>query len=414
MTYLINRKRFILDNIEALLKAAFSPANIEASLSTQPLAELQLLLENSGNTAIENLRAFRYQVPPVDFQRLCQQNYSDLFRLQDHVAAWQQDPLWDTLRLDAKAFYAALDKMLQAVQIFLESTGIRGMAAEELLPACYLEKQLSAMAKNINLLRSRFLSAAADPALQDLLVAHFQSSCTRREVRQQELWYMEQLMEAMLAGLSTSKAADNDLFLMHELVKWNFNSPEGYGYCRDKLMAAFGEKIGRKRRFLLMSWHLKGIKQLLCIPDQSLHPQYPSLKDLLIELLQTEIAYAETGFSEAESKTPEARLESPTPFGASQSTAKFQLQLTQRMLAIWTQTLITMRIITLGVKGQRRFTEFLADHFTTGDEPIQPDCFRRRYKEKHTAASEKLIRILEQMILIIKHEYMSINISAEK
>lgn len=135
MTYLINRKRFILDNIEALLKAALSPANIEASLSTQPLAELQLLLENSGNTAIESLRAFRYQVPPVDFQRLCQQNYSDLFRLQDHVAAWQQDPLWDTLRLDAKAFYAALDKMLQAVQIFLESTGIRGMADEELLPA---------------------------------------------------------------------------------------------------------------------------------------------------------------------------------------------------------------------------------------------------------------------------------------
>lgn len=414
MTYLINRKRFILDNIEALLKAALSPANIEASLSTQSLAELQLLLENSGNTAIESLRAFRYQVPPVDFQRLCQQNYSDLFRLQDHVAAWQQDSLWDTLRLDAKAFYAALDKMLHAVQIFLESTGIRGMAAEELLPACCLEKQLSAMAKNINLLRSRFLSAAADPALQDLLVAHFQSFCTRREVRQQELWYMEQLMEAMLAGLSTSKAADNDLFLMHQLVKWNFNSPEGYGYCRDKLMAALGEKIGRKRRFLLLSWHLKGIKQLLCIPDQSLHPQYPSLKDLLIELLQTEIAYAETGFSEAESKTPEARLESPTPFGASQSTAKFQLQLTQRMLAIWTQTLITMRIITLGVKGQRRFTEFLADHFTTGDEPIQPDCFRRRYKEKHTAASEKLISILEQMILIIKHEYMSINISAEK
>lgn len=414
MTYLINRKRFILDNIEALLKAAFSPANIEASLSTQPLAELQLLLENSGNTAIESLRAFRYQVPPVDFQRLCQQNYSDLFRLQDHVVAWQQDSLWDTLSLDAKAFYAALDKMLQAVQIFLESTGIRGMADEELLPACYLEKQLSAMAKNINLLRSRYLSAAADPVLQDLLVAHFQSFCTRREVRQQELWYMEQLMEAMLAGLSTSKAEDNELFLMHELVKWNFNSPAGYGYCRDKLMAALGEKIGRKRRFLLMSWHLKGIKQLLCIPDQSLHPQYPSLKDLLIELLQTEIAYAETGFSEAESKTPEARLESPTPFGASQSTAKFQLQLTQRMLAIWTQTLITMRIITLGVKGQRRFTEFLADHFTTGDEPIQPDCFRRRYKEKHTAASEKLISILEQMILIIKHEYMSINISAEK
>lgn len=438
MAYLINRKRFILDNIEALLKAALSPANIEASFSTQSLAELQLLLDNSGNTAIESLRAFRYQVPPVDFQRLCQQNYSDLFRLQDHVAAWQQDSLWDTLSLDAKAFYAALDKMLHGVQIFLESTGIRGMAAEELLPACYLEKQLSAMTKNINLLRSRFLSAAADPALQDLLVAHFQSFCTRREVRQQELWYMEELMEAILAGLSTSKAEDNELFLMHELVKWNFNSPEGYGYCRDKLMAAFGEISGSKGQLQELIWQQKGLKQLLCVPGMALNHDYPSLKELLLELLSTEIAYQETTVAESvltaaansellsgtqgniaaysHSKWQKGKLK---PQGDAHQqlpgSDKFQLQLNQRVLAIWTQVLMSMQILKVGIKGQRRFTQFLADHFTTaGMETIQPESFHRRYKEKHSGSCEILITILEQMIMTIRYEYIGINIPIKK
>lgn len=426
MTYLINRKRFILDNIEALLKAALSPANIEASLSTKSLAELQLLLDNSGSTAIESLRAFRYQVPPVDFQRLCQQNYSDLFRLQDHVAAWQQDPLWDTLSLDAKAFYAALEKMLHAVRIFLESTGIRGLAAEELLPAFYLEKQLSALAKNINLLRSRFLSAAADPVLQDLLVAHFQSFCTRREVRQQELWYMEQLMEAMLAGLSISKAEDNEFFLMQELVKWNFNSPEGYGYCRDKLMAAFGEISGSKGQLQELIWQQKGLKQLLCVPGMALNYNYPSLKELLLELLNTEITYQERTVAESvltaaansellsgsqgnvQGQGGDAHQRFPEP-------EKFQLQLNQRVLAIWTQVLMSMQILKVGIKGQRRFTQFLADHFTTaGMETIQPESFHRRYKEKHSGSCEILITILEQMIMIIRYEYIGINIPIKK
>lgn len=439
MTYLINRKRFILDNIEALLKAGLSPANIEASLSTQSLAELQLLLDHSCSSAIESLRAFRYQVPSVDFQRLCQQNYSDLFRLQDHVAAWQQDPIWDALPLDAKAFYAALNKMLQAVQIFLESTGIHGMAAEELLPAYYLEKQLSAMAKNINLLRSRFLSAAADPVLQDLLVAHFHFYCTRQQVRQQELWYMEQLMEAMLAGLSTSKAADNELFLMHELVKWNFNSPEGYGYCRDKLMAALGETSSSKGQLQELIWQQKGLKQLLCVPGLALYQDYPSLKELLLELLSTEIAYQEKTVAESvltaaantellsgsqgyapgqqgHSKWQKGKLK---PQGDAHQqlpeSDKFQLQLNQRVLAIWTQVLMSMQILKVGIKGQRRFTQFLADHFTTaGMETIQPESFHRRYKEKHSGSCEILITILEQMIMIIRYEYIGINIPIKK
>ena len=182
MTYLINRKRFILDNIEALLKADLNPANIEATLSRQPLAELQLLLENSSMSAIEGLKAFRYQVPGADFQRLCQQNYSDLFRLKDQFQLLQQQDCFAALSATARAFYVALESMLKGVQAYLESTGISGMAGDELLPSCYLESRLALLRRDDDLLKSRFKSSTADATLKDLLTEHFQSVAAPRLV----------------------------------------------------------------------------------------------------------------------------------------------------------------------------------------------------------------------------------------
>lgn len=420
--YLLNRKRFILDNIEALLKADLNPANIEATLSRQPLAELALMLDSSSMGAIESLKAFRYQVPAADFQRLCQQNYSDLFRLKDQFQQLQQQENFAAVSAGARVFYAALEDMLSGVQAYLESTGISGMAGDELLPACYLESRLALLRRDNDLLKSRLKASTADAALKDLLTEHFQSFSCRHQVNQQELHYSEQLMQALLNGLNPGHAEEQGLHLMYKIIQWNFNSAESYVYCRNKILVVLEDTVGSKRRLLLLNWQLKAIKQLLCIPGVALHPQYPNLKDLLIEMLSTEISYEEAAFSEAGRKVwtaaasmPSTQARTSTAADTPPATPKFQLQLTQRVLAIWTQTLINTKVLSLGVQGQRRFTEFLADHFTTvGMENIQPDYFRRRYKEKHTSASEKLIAILEQMILSIKHEYFGINVPTEK
>jgi len=427
--YLLNRKRFILGNILALLQAEFNPVNIEATLTRQPLAALQLQLDESRDTALATLKTFRYKVPASDFQRLCQQNYSDLFRLKDQLLEIRQEQRWSLLTEDAKTFYTAVEDMLNAVQEFLESTGIRSMAPEEMLPVHYLDIRLHLLRGDINLLRSRFHSSAADKDLKDILVAHFQTFSTQKQVNQQELRYTEGFMQAILKSLKPAPAADQDLHLMFKVVQWNFNSPEGYLYCKNKLLEALEDSSGSKGRLQVLNFQQKLLKQLLCIPNMALHPQYPDLRNLLLELLQTEIVYEQaTAYDEPKHQEPLLH-HSPLHHAATQHYAplqhqaqhvpaaeeKFQLQLSQRVLAMWTQALISMKILKLGIQGQRRFTQFLADHFTTaGMEVIQPDSFRRRYKEKHSGSSEILINILEQMILMIRHEYIGINIIAEK
>lgn len=404
--YLINRKRFILENIEVLLKADLSLANIEASIEKQSLPELQQLLKDSADAAIEGLKVFRYEIPIADYHRLCQQNYGDLFRMKDRFQQMQQTAAYGLLGRNAKRLYEALWLMLVEVESFLKRRGIKGLEPEELVPDYYLATRLTQLGRDNDLLRSRFRSGKADPILSELLSDYAQSFCARQHVSWQNLQYMEQLMRVLLQSMKT---ADEDLMLMHTVIRLDFNTPEAYQYCRNNILEALEEAAGSKRKLMLLSWHDKAIKQLLPLPGISLNPQYPALKTLLIEFVSTEISYLEAAEFETNAAEPSWTGTKKALLPGFSATGKFQLQVSQRVLAIWTQTLITMEVIRLGHKGQRKFTEFLADHFTTaGLEEIHPDSFRRRFKEKHISASETLISILEQMILVIKNEYIGV------
>lgn len=406
--YLINRKRFTLDNIAVLLKSDLHPANIEASIHKQSLAALKQLLASSGLEAVESLKAFRYNIPPGDFEQLCQQNYSDLFRLRDDFQLLQRTDLVEGLNLEAKALYTALWTMLEVLARYLEGTGIRGMAPHEMLPKYYLENRLCLLRKEMLLLQSKFQACSADGLLTGVILDHFRQFSIRQESSQQQLQYMEQLMAALLDMLKAGGAENQDLNLMHKVIQFNFNAPGAYQYCRDKILELLEDTQGSTRRMLLLTWQLKTLRQLLPVPGLALNLQYPELKVLLIDFVQAEISYQEVAVAESLQKHLQPAKSQKAP-GQAGRFGKFRLQLSQRALAIVSQTLMSMDIIPLGVKEQRRFTEFLADHFTTaGLEEIIPDNFRRRYKEKHGSTSESVVDLLERMILFIKQEYMGI------
>lgn len=408
--HLINRKRFTLDNIEGLLKADLNPANIEASIHKQSLTALQQQLINTGTGAIESLKAFRYEIPKKDFEQLCQQNYSDLFRLKDQFQLMQQTEIVSYLNPDAKELYRCLWAVLEEVSGFLESTGIRSMAAHELLPAFYLKTRLALLHKDTLLLQTKFLACNADPELSALLLEQFRNFSKRQEASQQELSYMEQLMAGVLPVLTPGSADTLQLNLIHKLVELNFNAAACYQYCRRKILEALEDTQGSTRSMLLLTWHQKCLRQLFAASGLGLNHKYPALKELLLDFIQSEMSYQESSAADALDAGMQPAKHHKAP-GLKAGLGKFQLQLSQRALAMWSQVLISMNIIRLGAKDQRRFTEFLADHFTTaGLEEILPDNFRRRYKEKHTATSELLIDILERMIRFIKQEYMGLEI----
>ncbi len=414
--YLINRKRFILNNIEVLLKADLHPANIEASIQQQTFPVFARLFDSSAEAAIAALQDLRYEIPAADFRQLCQQNFSDLFRLKDRIALLQQEESVLLLNMEARDLYVLLGRMFNAVLAYLERTGIKGLSADELLPPGHLALRRDIMSSDCLILQARCKAHEVDQLFAALLINHFQAFIIQQQVTQQQLDYNEQLLSGLLSLLKSTKLLEADLQLMHKIVELNFNAQSGFVYCRDKILQALEDASNMDSRMLLLSWHHKVTQQTLPLPELALHPKYPSLKLLLLEFLQSEISYQQklSPLSAPENTSVKVIKQSATANQKS-GNGKFQLQFSQRVLAIWAQTLLNMELLQLGGTSQHRFIELLAEHFSTsGSERIAADNLRRRFKEKHVPACETLIGILEQMILSIKQEYIGIISPAKK
>ena len=236
--HLINQKRFTLDTINGLLKADLHPANIEANIQNQSLTALQQMLSKCGLEAVESLEAFRYEIPQRDFEQLCQQNYSDLFRLQDRFQIMQGSLAAKSLNAEAKALYHFLWEMLEEVRVYLEGTGIRGMAAAELLPRFYLEKRQSLLKAHNQVFLAKCKAQMVDAFLQNLLTRHFEVFLCRTDVSQAELWYAEQLMSTLLNVMAAKPEANVEQQLMERLICINFNAYDFYHYCSQQLKTA--------------------------------------------------------------------------------------------------------------------------------------------------------------------------------
>lgn len=403
--YLINRKRFTLQNIEVLLKADFHPANIEASIQNQSLLALQELLRTNGLEAIESLSAFRYEIPRSDFEQLCQQNYSDLFRLKDRFQLMQQTAMTKSLSAEAQELYRSLWIMLEEVSTFFEGTGIRGMAAAELLPRFHLESRLALLKAKRQVLLAKSKAGLLDDKLQNLLSRHFDVFTSRLDVSQGELWYMEQLMELLLEVLATAGTATGvanlEQLLIDKLICMNFNAYDFYQYCCQQLKTSVDRKEGHKPKLLDLSWRQKELMQLLPQPGIALQMHYPDLKILLLDFLLAERSYLEAA-------TRDEQVREIRPSRPAKTGYKLLINGNMRELCLVVQLMMQCDVIALGKGGIKAVSGFLAQHISTmGSETLSAESLSKRYREAQPGCCNAVLHMLENMILILKRDFMN-------
>ena len=400
--YLINRKRFTLNNIEVLLKAELHPANIEASIQNQSLATLQQLLSKTGLEAVESLQAFRYEIPQRDFEQLCQQNYSDLFRLEDRFQIMQGSLASESLNAEAKALYDFLWKVLEEVRVYLEGRGIRGMAAAELLPRFYLEKRQSLLKANNQVLLAKCKARMVDTLLQNLLTRHFEVFVCRADVSQTELWYAEQLMSTLLNVMAVKPEANVEQQLMESLICINFNAYDFYHYCSQQLRTFMDTQQGNKAKLLELSWRQKSLMQLLPQPGVALQPHYPDLKILLLDFLLAERSYLEAAIRDEQ-------VRDVRPAAATGKIGyKLLINGNMRELCLFVQLMMQCDVIALGKGGIKAISSFLAEHISTkGSERLSAESLAKRYREAQPGCCNAVLQVLENMILILKRDFIN-------
>lgn len=400
--HLINQKRFTLDSIDGLLKADLHPANIEANIQNQSLTALQQTLSKCGLEAVESLKAFRYEILSADFKQLCQQNYSDLFRLKDHFQIMQQSQAAESLNAEAKALYHFLWEVLEEVSAYLEGTGIRGMAATELLPDFYLEKRQSLLKSQNQVLLAKCKSRMVDALLQNLLIRHFEVFVCRTDVSQAELWYTEQLMTTLLNVMAAKPEANVEQQLMERLICINFNAYDFYHYCSQQLKTCMDTQQANKAKLLELSWRQKSLMQLLPQPGVALQPHYPDLKILLLDFLLAERSYLEAAIRDEQ-------VRDVRPAAATGKIGyKLLINGNMRELCLFVQLMMQCDVIALGKGGIKAISGFLAEHISTkGSERLSAESLAKRYREAQPSCCNAVLHILENMILILKRDFMN-------
>lgn len=394
-----NRKRFIINNIERLLKADWNLENIESCLVRQSPAELQALLEHSGQAAIESLKALRYKMSPEEFRRLCQQNFSDLFRLKDQFLQMQQGEAFAGLAAEAKAFYLKLQGLLDDVEGYLASTGIRSMAADELLPPYHLAGRLELLKQQQVLFIARCKSRAVDESLLKLLTTHFNGFVARREIQQWQLHYTEQLMEHLLHVLGRTAEGAADEAMLHGLIVMNFNTYECYQYCCRKIETMLRAFNNSKAKLLAISCKYKALMQLLPASTAAQEPGNPNLRQLLLDFVNAERSYLELAIVD------ERRHDLKS---AKRADFKLMINGSMRELSLFIQLLMQQNVILVGKGGIKEISSFLAANVSTiGSETLSPESLAKRYREAQPACCAAVLRMLEGMILILRRDYLN-------
>jgi hypothetical protein len=306
--------------------------------------------------------------------------------------------------------------VLNQVIHYLECLGIDTLAPDELLPDYFRESRQEILKQQANILYAKCKSKLLNPELSAILMDFFYSCCDLENFTQQALVYAEQLISALLKLISKQAEGAAELPLMDKLLRMNFNSVAFYKFYASYITDKLEEQAGTKRKLMALNHHYKALKQTLVHPGMALEPKRKDLQALLLDYIEAEISYHERVLEDEryQQLAGSGQQSAPNP-ELEQSGNKIQLQFSQRILAIWSQTMISLNLISLGLGGQKDFTNFLVNNFRTrGQETIHAEYIRRRYKEKHSAASETLIHILEEMIRFIKQEYIGINTAQKK
>lgn len=404
--YFINRKRFILNNIEVLLKADLHPANIEASIQQQTFASIVRQLDSSGEAAIAALQDFRYEIPPADFRQLCQQNFSDLFRLKDSIEVLQKQQQVLQLNVEARELYALLCGMLCSVQSYLESTGIHGMAAGELLPPDFLSLRKTLLHGQVLLFRAKCISRNLEPRLCELLNKHFQQFLTLQCVTQGELDYTEALLPFLMELLVNASDEESERQVFYGLVSMNFNCSEGYAYCLSYIRKRSEGDIGDKLRLLRLRWMHKELTQQLASTEMACKPGYPSLRELLLSYLAAECQYTESLIEEEE---PSAETSLPATAQRKDMNVgeKLVFDVSMRELTLFFHLLVKGNVVLPGAGGLMALAHFLALNVSTSAvESLSATSLRRRFYEAQPYSCGTMLSILENMIVILKRDFM--------
>jgi len=289
-------QKYPLEWLDSLISLTLNPAKMY--LHDLTMEDIQSLSEKAMIEAVHIQSELKNQVFSLhkesQIRLLVQKYHSTLIFLLDTIISYQQVEAFSKSDYGnlAQALITCLDELL----FFIETRFGNFLGLEERVPSTYLEVSKEELRLKVERLQKKLIADVADPSFTAIVLDNLTKFIRPNKgaaVTFRELLYRKELVQ-QLESLRETKSQTSIYNALNELLVYmNFNSR---GYI-NHFTKAIADKINllqtKSERIDSLQFHYKEFRQMQCHQRLILYPQHQSLKAILSEWFEQEIAYVE-------------------------------------------------------------------------------------------------------------------------
>ena len=282
-----------LEKWDRFISMMLHPSNLKNFLVNEE--NIQLFIDQS-----ETKRdSVRQQVIQIVFslskekasELFVQQHQAVLIRLLDTVHEFSQTSDLDPSVID---LYRRISDHLGFILDFIENYFSKYFNLDERVPTSYLLVAGKEICEQVPACRKRLEDLGArDPKLLDMIFESYVDFCAKQheQLSYRSLIYRKDLLRELMTLGSLHKerciyAATSEL-----LIYMNFNSTVFFNYFLSFIHEELKKLPSADQKMERLAWHGKEISQIQVRPGCALHPEHPSVKEMLVTAIEKEIHY---------------------------------------------------------------------------------------------------------------------------
>lgn len=400
---------FILHNVANYLNYDLKPRNLSEALVLKPAAEWVLDFECECQTAVRALRGIRYELPEAQLIRHIQLNYIDVILLIEQLRNYEQSCSVTEVHAPT-GFYLRLIPILEIVLRHLKSMSEHYVEPNQRIPDHQFRLYLEELRRENLVLKSKFKGKKIDAELQALIMNYFENFLLLKTSTYQQQHYTKDLLTGLIKSMSISADGDLTNLLISTLIALNFNSPLYYSFCKRRLAVSMSRETDLKTQISTLQYFSKELQTCIPIAKAALDPNAETIKQSLQHLLDAEIRYRESQISAERQEPGQQPTQAATIVEGEVfvSGEKLKINSTMHQLTLFIGLMVHMKYLILGKSGMKGLLGVFAKHVSTiGTENLSVNSMQKRVAERNSPACLSLLTVLEQMIVILKQDFMS-------
>ena len=283
---------YIIEKFDHIITSLSSSDKISGSINKEEADDLiNICKEEKEKIRLQMMEEVFNAREERTLELLIDKYQAVFIRLIDQLYAYQQaNKKQQEYKLLVKALYEYLNELLYFLQIHYA----KYFNPFQKMPFIKMEHIRKELKPKLDTIIAAFQRTILNEKLIRLIVQPLKQFIVSTAITYKESQYMMAIAGELLALDTTVPEEQIIVMVKRILISINFNSPELAAYLINELDNLISEEESVQGKLRILKYQLKEINQITIKPEYTLHNEYDSLKEQLINWLNEELSFYQT------------------------------------------------------------------------------------------------------------------------